>query len=77
MKKIVIYSVAGCSDCEKAKELLRERGEDFEEIKFCKDHRTALEIIERIKGNKDPVLNINGKIVLGYEEVFWQIKDLS
>jgi glutaredoxin-like YruB-family protein len=68
MKKVKIYTAPGCPFCVLAKEYLRERGVEFEEIDVSKDEKGIQEVIEKTGQMGVPVLEINGEIVIGFDK---------
>ena len=67
MPKIKIYTTPICPFCHLAKEYLKKRGFEFEEIDVSKDEKSAQEMIEKSKQMGVPVIEINGKIVVGFD----------
>jgi glutaredoxin 3 len=51
MKKIVIYTASYCPHCVRAKDLLKRKGYDFEEIDVT-DPNTRSDMIEKSNGRK-------------------------
>jgi glutaredoxin 3 len=68
MKKVKIYTAPGCPFCVLAKEYLKEKGVEFEEIDVSKDEKGIQEIIEKTGQMGVPVLEINGEIVIGFDK---------
>jgi glutaredoxin-like YruB-family protein len=68
MKKVKIYTAPGCPFCVLAKEYLKEKGVEFEEIDVSKDEKGIQEIIEKTGQMGVPVIEINGEIVIGFDK---------
>jgi glutaredoxin-like YruB-family protein len=68
MKKVKIYTAPGCPFCVLAKEYLKEKGVEFEEIDVSKDEKGIQEVIEKTGQMGVPVLEINGEIVIGFDK---------
>ena len=68
MKKVKIYTAPGCPFCVLAKEYLKEKGVEFEEIDVSKDERRIKEVIEKTGQLGVPVLEIDSEIVIGFDK---------
>jgi glutaredoxin-like YruB-family protein len=66
--KIIIYSTSVCPWCDVAKQFLREHNIKFEEINVAEDPKAAQEMIEKSKQRSVPVLDIDGKIIVGFDK---------
>ena len=66
--KIKVYSTENCPYCVLAKEFLRKNKIKFEEIDVGRDHKAAKEMIEKSGQTGVPVIDINGKIIIGFDE---------
>ena len=66
--KIKIFSTPNCPYCIKAKEYLKEKGLEFEEIDISKDQDAAQDIIKRSKQMSVPVIEIDGELVIGFDK---------
>jgi len=51
-----------------AKEYLREKGIEFEEIDVSKDEKVAMEMIQKSGQMGVPVIEIDGQIVVGFDK---------
>ena len=66
MSKIVIYGTPNCPYCELTKKYMSRKGEEYIYIDITKDEN-ALNLIREKTGQLGvPVININGKYILGY-----------
>ena len=66
--KIKVYSTSQCPYCVSAKDFLRNNKIKFEEIDVGKDHKAAMEMIKISGQTGVPVIDINGKIIIGFDE---------
>jgi glutaredoxin 3 len=69
MKKVEIYTRCFCSDCIRAKELLRRKGTDFIEYDITDDPATEQEMRERSRRQGVPEVFIDGALVGGCENL--------
>ncbi len=67
MKKITIYSTPSCPYCFTLKEFLKENNIDFEDKDISKDKSAREEMIKKSGQMGVPVVNIDGKIVIGFD----------
>jgi len=67
-KKVVIYTIQHCPHCEELKDFLRKRGIEFEDIDVEENDEAAEEIIEKTGQNGFPVIDIDGEIIIGFDE---------
>lgn len=65
---VKIYSTPMCPYCIKAKELLKQNGIPFEDIDVSKDRKAAVEMFEKSGQTGVPVLEINGRIIVGFDK---------
>lgn len=68
MAKIRIYSTPTCPYCHMAKDFLKGKGVKFEEIDVSKDHKAAQEMIKKSGQMGVPQIEINGKIIVGFDK---------
>ncbi len=64
---VTVYSTPSCPFCHKAKDYLTEKGIAFEDVNVAEDEVRAHEMIEKSGQMGVPVLDINGKIIVGYD----------
>ena len=67
-KKIKVYRVPGCPFCKKTKEFLKSKGLNFEDIDVAADHDMAKEMIKKSGQMSVPTIEIDGKIVIGFNK---------
>lgn len=65
---VIVYSTPTCPWCKKTKEFLKENKVSFKE-KDVSSNQKALEEMEKKSGQVGvPVIDINGKIIVGFDE---------
>ncbi|MFH0736956.1 MAG: glutaredoxin family protein [Candidatus Micrarchaeota archaeon] len=64
---IIIYSSPSCQYCNMAKTYLLERKLAFTDIDVSKDQEKAREMVKKSGQAAVPVLEINGRIVVGFD----------
>lgn len=70
MPKIEIYSTAICPYCVAAKNLLKSRGLDYQEVRVDTDPAARRVMLERSHGARTvPQIFINGEHIGGYEQL--------
>jgi glutaredoxin 3 len=69
MAKITVYSTDPCSFCDRAKDLLRLRSLDFDEINLAKDSVGRAELAERTGMISFPQIVIDGEVIGGFREL--------
>ena len=71
MAEIIIYTTNYCPYCVKAKQLLLNKGVDFEEIDLTNDDDGRIQLVERSGGRKTvPQIFIDGKHIGGCDDLF-------
>ncbi|GAA0182740.1 glutaredoxin family protein [Clostridium sediminicola] len=65
---IKVYTTPTCPWCTKVKKYLNTKGVEFENVDVTKDSKGATEMIELSGQRGVPVLNINGKIIIGFDK---------
>lgn len=63
---VKIYSTPTCPYCEMAKTFFKKNNIEFEEIDVSKDQKAAQEMIEKSGQMGVPVIDIDGKIIVGF-----------
>lgn len=70
MTRILLYTTQFCGYCRAAKQLLRGKGLEFEEIDVGFDAEKRIEMVERAGGFRTvPQIFIHGRHVGGYDEL--------
>lgn len=65
---IIVYSTTTCPWCHKAKEYLTSKGVQFEDINVGLDQKKAEEMFEKSGQMGVPVIDVNGTIIVGFDE---------
>jgi glutaredoxin 3 len=70
MAKIEIYTSAFCGYCARAKRLLTDKGQDFEEIDVTMDAGLRQNMVQRSEGSRTvPQIFINGAHIGGSDDL--------
>ncbi len=65
---VTIYTTPTCSYCTMAKNYFREKGIRFTEYNVASDLRKADEMVKKSGQMGVPVLDVNGKIIVGFNQ---------
>ncbi len=65
--RVIIFTTPTCTFCNAAKKYLRERGIKFKEVDVSRDPAAARDMVRRSGQQGVPVLDIGGKIVVGFD----------
>lgn len=68
MAKIAIYTTPTCAYCKMAKEYLKSKNLSYEEHDVSKDIPKQKEMIEKTGQFGVPVIDIDGKIIVGFDK---------
>lgn len=66
--KVLIYTTNTCVFCKKAKEFFKEYKIEYKEVDVGKDVNAAKEMIEKSGQMGVPVIEVNGKIIIGFDK---------
>lgn len=66
--KVKVYSTPTCPWCMKAKQFLKENKVEFEDIDVSQDQEAGNRMIEKSGQTGVPVIEIDGKIIIGFDE---------
>ena len=66
--KIKVYSTPTCPYCRKTREYLKEKNIEFQDIDVSESRENAKEMIEKSGQMGVPVIEINGKIIIGFDK---------
>jgi glutaredoxin 3 len=69
MAAVTVYTTDPCSFCVRAKELLRKRGIEFEEINLAKDADGRAELAAKTGMLSFPQVVVGDRIIGGFREV--------
>ncbi len=64
---ITVYSTTFCPYCKMAKEYLTQKGVAFKDVNVQEDDVAAAEMIRKSGQMGVPVLDIDGKIIVGFD----------
>jgi len=65
---VTIYTTTHCPYCKMAKEFFRQNSVKFREINVEEDQAAAEEMIEKSGQMGVPVIEIDGKIIVGFDK---------
>lgn len=65
--KVKIYSTSSCPYCSMAKQFLKNNKIKFEEVDVSENQEAAMEMIEKSGQTGVPVIEIDGKIIVGFD----------
>lgn len=66
--KVKVYSTSTCPWCHKVKAFLKDNHIHFEDIDVSSDKEAADEMIEKSGQMGVPVIDINGKMIIGFDQ---------
>jgi len=66
--KVIIYSTPSCTFCHKTKDFLKAHKIEFTDIDVQADQEKAKEMIEKSGQMGVPVIDIDGDIIIGFNE---------
>ncbi len=64
---VTVYTTPSCSFCTKVKKYLKENRVTFREYNIAKDKKHADEMVKKSGQMGVPVLDIHGKIIVGFD----------
>ena len=67
--KVTIYTTPTCAYCKMAKEYFKSKDLSYEEYDVSKDIPRQKEMIEKTGQFGVPVIDVDGKIVIGFDRV--------
>lgn len=67
-KKVKVYSTPTCAYCLALKNFLKENNIDFEEVDVASDFKAREEMIKKTNQMEVPVVEIENKIVIGFNK---------
>lgn len=68
MSKVTIYSTPTCHFCHMAKDFLKSRNIPFEDVNVAGNQSKAQEMIEKSGQMGVPVIDVDGKIIIGFDK---------
>lgn len=67
-QKVKLYSTKTCPRCEKAKEFFQAHKIQYKAVDVSEDEEAAQEMIQKSGQMGVPVIEIDGQIIVGYDE---------
>lgn len=67
-KSVTVYSTPTCPYCKMTKEFLKKNSIKFKDIDVSSDDKAAESMVERSGQMGVPVIDISGKIIVGFDE---------
>jgi glutaredoxin-like YruB-family protein len=68
-KSVKVYSTPTCPWCIQTKQFLKDNNIDFENIDVSSDEKAAEEMVKASGQMGVPVLDIDGEIIVGFDQV--------
>lgn len=65
--RVIVFSTPTCSFCNMAKKYFREKGIKFNDVDVSRDPAAARDMVRRSGQQGVPVIDIGGKIVVGFD----------
>lgn len=65
--KVIVFSTPACSFCTAAKHYFRQQGIKFRDVDVSRDAAAARDMVRRSGQQGVPVIDIGGKIVVGFD----------
>lgn len=66
--KVIVYGTLSCPWCHKTREFLKANKIKFKDIDVGEDSKAAQEMIKKSGQTGVPVIDINGEIIIGFDE---------
>ena len=67
-RRVTVYSTPTCSWCNTLKSWLKQQGIRYTDVDVSRDHRAAEELVKRTGQQGVPQTDINGQIVVGFNQ---------
>ena len=64
--RVLIFTTPSCSFCNQAKRYFHQKGIKFKDIDVSRDQAAARDMVRRSKQSGVPVIDIGGKIIVGF-----------
>ncbi len=65
--RVIVFTTPSCSFCNMTKKYFREKGIKFKEVDVSRDAAAARDMVRRSGQMGVPVVDIGGKIVVGFD----------
>ncbi|MFH1053647.1 MAG: glutaredoxin domain-containing protein [Candidatus Woesearchaeota archaeon] len=69
MAKITVYSTPTCPWCHKLKDFLKKNKIGFNDLNVAEDEKARNEMIEKSGQMGVPVIDIGGKVIVGFDQM--------
>jgi len=66
--KVTVYSTPTCPWCDRVKDWLKEKKVKFEVKDVSEDQEAAMEMVAKSKQMGVPVIDVDGQIVVGFDQ---------
>ena len=67
-KRVTVYSTPVCPWCTKVKTYLKSKGISFTDVDVSKDQKAAMDLMKKSGQSGVPQIEINGKIIVGFDQ---------
>jgi len=67
-KNVKVYSTPTCPYCAKTKSFLKENNVPFEDVDVAQNRKAAKEMVEKSGQMSVPVIDIDGKMIIGFDK---------
>ena len=67
MAKVIVYSTSTCPYCVMAKQWLKEKKVEFDDVNVGTDQEKAREMIKKSGQMGVPVIDIDGEVIIGFD----------
>jgi len=68
LPKVIIYSTPTCVFCNLAKNFFKENNVEYTEHNVAEDYDKAEEMVQKTGQQGVPVIDIDGKIIIGFDK---------
>lgn len=65
--RVIVFSTPTCSFCTQAKRYFRDKGIKFKDVDVSRDQAAARDMVRRSGQQGVPVIDIGGKIIVGFD----------
>lgn len=65
--RVIVFSTPTCTYCNMAKKYFRDKGIRFKDVDVSRDSHAARDMVRRSGQQGVPVIDIGGKIVVGFD----------
>jgi len=67
MAKVIVYSTNSCPYCVMAKDWLKQKKVEYEDVNVGADQAKAQEMIKKSGQMGVPVIDVDGKVIIGFD----------